>query len=92
MFWQVTADVIIKLMVVLSIIEVGIMIIVYIDNHKATQEDEDMIKYDCIYACGDEDCDKCGKRGILLNGCPEDCKDFVNHHGENSKGEKVRDL
>ena len=48
-----------------------------------------MIKYDCIYECCDDDCDKCGKRGILLNGCPMDCEDFVNHHGKNAKGEEV---
>ena len=39
------------------------------------------VKFDCQYFCGDEDCDKCSKRGgIFFGGC-EDCEDYTNFFG-----------
>lgn len=49
-----------------------------------------MIDYSCIYECGDEDCNKCFKQGIIFC-CPYDCPDYVDHFGRNHKGEKVID-
>ena len=31
--------------------------------------------YDCIYQCGDEECDKCYWHGIIFE-CPGDCKEY----------------
>lgn len=39
--WETIADVTIRLMVILAIIEVLLMIVVYIDNHKPTHEEGD---------------------------------------------------
>ena len=31
--------------------------------------------YSCANECGDEDCGKCMKRGIIME-CPPDCTDY----------------
>ena len=30
---------------------------------------------DCIYQCGDEECEKCLYHGIIFE-CPEDCEEY----------------
>lgn len=36
----------------------------------------------CANFCGDEDCNKCMKRGILLTGCPSKCSDYISCQDE----------
>lgn len=38
-----------------------------------------MLRRDCIYECGDEDCDKCYYHGILFE-CPGDCKEYKSQY------------
>lgn len=35
--------------------------------------------YDCIYQCGDEECDKCYWHGIIFE-CPGDCKEYKSQY------------
>lgn len=40
-----------------------------------------MISYGCVNDVGDEDCNKCLIRGILLNGCPYRCEYYEDIFG-----------
>ena len=40
-----------------------------------------MTSYGCVNYVGDEDCRKCMIHGILLTGCPWNCKDYEDMYG-----------
>ena len=40
-----------------------------------------MNSYGCVHDCSDEDCRMCSVHGYLLNGCPYDCEDYEDMHG-----------
>gem|GEM_PF-5331564 len=45
-------------------------------------------KYDCIYQCGDEECDKCFYHGIIFE-CPEDCKEYKSQYNPEALKEET---
>lgn len=43
-----------------------------------------MVEQSCTNYCGDEDCYKCCKHGIIFS-CPNPCHDYLDFFGRNSQ-------
>ena len=44
-----------------------------------------MNSYGCVHDCSDEDCRMCSIHGYMLKGCPWDCPDYEDIHGNTGK-------